>query len=330
MSLYSILPGVPLPVSEVSTALAHMWDGDTEGGSGAPSEFHAIQMNLVLHFGPDTTEAEAEERFNIAVTFAQRYPCRIIVLCTHCRQSNDKSIQTKLFSQCYIGPTFRQMCCCEALIIGYCETSNLLLDQQISVWLDNDLPIYSWLHRVPIDNLTDPGWSLTRRSRRLVIDTAVDPHAYAEIEWPATTQLTDLAHTRGLTIRQTLGHWLSSFSPVELIDGLQHVEQSFAEGYEGEARALMSWLQRCLQSCAQVARIDDFEPQFQLLALTAEAPESLVTRWRFKNNKSFTWTHNFQSRASRLTAQFDEHAHDHPLRIRQVPPELALSEALFF
>ena len=75
-------------------------------------------MNVVLHFGWEVTAEQAQERFNALLTFAQRYPSRIIVLCPS-RAITDGSMRAKLFSQCYIGDSHREMCCCEALLLGY-------------------------------------------------------------------------------------------------------------------------------------------------------------------------------------------------------------------
>ncbi len=46
------LPGLDLPVGEVTDRLELMWESDA---SGSPSAFRASQMNVVLHFGWDVT-----------------------------------------------------------------------------------------------------------------------------------------------------------------------------------------------------------------------------------------------------------------------------------
>ena len=59
--LIDALPGIALPVGEVTARLASMWDG---GPASSGSEFRASQMNVVLHFGLDVTAEEARERFD--------------------------------------------------------------------------------------------------------------------------------------------------------------------------------------------------------------------------------------------------------------------------
>ena len=46
------LPGLDLPVGEVTDRLELMWESDT---LDSPSAFRASQMNVVLHFGWDVT-----------------------------------------------------------------------------------------------------------------------------------------------------------------------------------------------------------------------------------------------------------------------------------
>ena len=129
-----------MPVGEVTEALLHMWDPipGAEPGS-APSEFHASQINLILHFGLPTTEEEARERFETAIRFTQRHPSRIIVLCPSEESSEGTLMEGKLFSQCFIGNSRREMSCCEALILGYCMTESDFLGSQVSLWLETDL-----------------------------------------------------------------------------------------------------------------------------------------------------------------------------------------------
>ena len=78
------LPGLDLPVGEVTDRLELMWDSDA---SGSPSAFRASQMNVVLHFGWDVTAEQAQERFTTLLTFAQRYPHRVRLRMVRCERS---------------------------------------------------------------------------------------------------------------------------------------------------------------------------------------------------------------------------------------------------
>ena len=59
-SVFDVIPGMELPVSEVVSTMAKMWESEPNKGHAAPSEFRASQMNLILHLGYGTTEDEAK------------------------------------------------------------------------------------------------------------------------------------------------------------------------------------------------------------------------------------------------------------------------------
>ena len=141
--LIDSLPGIDLSVGEVSKALSKMWDVQDDN---AFTDFRASQMNLVLHFGRHVVFEEAKDRFEVSVRFAQRYPSRIIVLCPFIEA--EQPMRAKLYSQCFIGDSHREMCCCEALILGFTSEDKGFLFNQVSVWLERDLPIYHWFSQV--------------------------------------------------------------------------------------------------------------------------------------------------------------------------------------
>ena len=102
--LIDTLPGIDLPVGDVSRDLSKMWDGHAEN---ALTEFRASQMNLILHFGRKVDFEDAKKRFEVAVRFAQRYPSRIIVLCPFIEEG--QAMRAKLYSQCFIGDSPRNV-----------------------------------------------------------------------------------------------------------------------------------------------------------------------------------------------------------------------------
>lgn len=187
-SLIDTLPGMRLPVAEVTSALAEMWQVDSPEGYKAPSEFRASQMNLILHLGPATSDEDARQQFDVAINFAQRYPCRIIVLCVVKEKgsSSHELLEAKLFTQCYPSKDQDKMCCCEALILGYTSGEPNYLANQVSIWLENDLPTYYWVHRVPANRIRADYLSFIEslNSRRIVYDPSVEDDGYPTIQWP--------------------------------------------------------------------------------------------------------------------------------------------------
>ncbi len=217
--LINALPGVELPVREVTSRLASMWDSDP---STEHLESRASQMNVVLHFGLDVTDEEARERFDALIRFAQRYPSRIIVLCPT-RADLEGAMESKLFSQCYIGDSHREMCCCEALMLRYKSEDFGYLANQVSIWLEGDLPTYHWFSGVPAKRIEKYFGNLLQGVRRCVYDSSVESGDLSKLNWPDPSRVGDLAKARLLPARQAIGQFISGYSIESLCEGLQAV-----------------------------------------------------------------------------------------------------------
>ena len=68
------LPGFPMKISAALPALDKAWAEEGEDAT------RASQMNVILMFGANVTPEDASTRFDEAIRFAQRYPCRLVVL----------------------------------------------------------------------------------------------------------------------------------------------------------------------------------------------------------------------------------------------------------
>ncbi|MDX2111683.1 MAG: glucose-6-phosphate dehydrogenase assembly protein OpcA [Verrucomicrobiota bacterium] len=328
MSLLQSLPGISTPVSEVTKALAQMWQGESAGS--APSEFRASQMNLILHFGLATTDADAQETFQIALRFAQRYPCRIIVLCpTENEPPGEAILEGKLFSQCYIGDGHGEMNCCEALILGYhCDAARFLEDQ-VSIWLESDLPTYHWFHHVPAAIIGQRYLSFTKACKRIIYDSTIDGYAYQSLSWPRPDNLRDLAWARILPIRQSLGQFLSAFPAATLIEGLCEIKLIGAPSRRGEAENLLCWLYGCLHKCR-----DDWDgtKPIEWSSHPATGPETglIYISWHYINDHYFHFKLISDNGEASIEADFGDGPIRHPLQIMFLKPEEALAESLFF
>src|SRR5690625_638108 len=80
-SIFGNLPGLEVPVSEISDVLSHVWEVSTSKDAVNPSEFRATQMNLIIHLGLGTTPSDARDLFETALRFARRKTSRILRLC---------------------------------------------------------------------------------------------------------------------------------------------------------------------------------------------------------------------------------------------------------
>ena len=317
-----------MPVEEVTKTLRHMWDTDA-GNEANSTDVRASQMNVILHFGLETTPEEARERFETAIRFAQRYPSRIVVLCPSSQPSGEQEFEGKLFSQCYIGKHLRDICCCEALLLGYSPEQSDFLESQVSVWLESDLPIYHWLHRVPPERISGHYLGFLKRCRGILFDRSIDD--YGDLEWPYPDRVKDLAFARTLPLRQHIGQFLSGFAPQELVEGLVSLEFQYSVGIQFPAWHLLKWHRNALEKSfadpddAQYIRYE-FRP-----FPNEESHDCLRISWKFKDPAQFLILHYNRSRKSGvLLGKLPSGSFENPLHIEPLSSEAALSEAMFF
>lgn len=329
-SIFDVMPGERLPVSKVMDTLSTMWQVPFQEGKDTPSGFRASQMNLVLHFGLQVTLEEALNTFNVSIEFAQRYPCRLIVLCPRGREVSDKLLEAKLFSQCYIGETMRDMCCCEALMLGYPTRVAGFLDNQVSIWLESDLPTYHWFCKVPSQRIEEIHMGFIKRCRRAIYDSSVEGDDYDNIPWENPDAVKDLAFARLLPVRQSLGQFFSAFAPDVLVKGLKTVKVLHGSKTWGEASNLSAWLSACLKDCAAAGGVP-FDAQFELVEGCSADSNCLELEWTFEGKeKRFSWGFCQSSNSAQINASFGNGEISVPLPARFLSAEKALSEALFF
>lgn len=317
------LPGLMLPIAEVNRQLGQMWNPGKEG-SGAPSEFRASQMNLILHFGKQTTPEDARARFEEAIHFSQRYPSRIIVLCPEEGQRDEDSpMDAKLFAQCYIGHTQRSMCCCEALMLGYPPDEKGYLQNQVSIWLENDLPTCHWFHRVPKERIQEHYRSFSHGMKRVLFDSTVEGTGFREIPWQDPHRVKDLALARLLPLRQSIGQYLSGFTPEQLIDGVARIALSSTPNRSGEAKNLSSWMKSCLVNSGAS---EELPQEYSSL----DNGDLIRGEWQDSEGKVlFSFEADLEKSIGKLHAIF-ANCEEWPFEAHLLGSREALSEAVFF
>lgn len=326
--LIDALPGIELPVGEVTARLATMWDG---GPTSSSSEFRASQMNVVLHFGLDVTPGEARERFETVLHFAQRYPSRIIVLCPS-REIGDGSMSAKLFSQCYIGESHREMCCCEALLLGYKSEDFGHLSNQVSVWLEPDLPTYHWFSGVPGKRIESYFDNLLVGVRRCVYDSSVESEDLSKLDWPLSVSASDLAKARLLPVRQAIGQFLSGYRIESLCRGLKRVTVAHCSLMAGEGQRLIDWIKECLGESAK-SEGDCAAKSVEYTVTSCDEVDSgcsLSLAWEYEDDRYFKWRKFSDGSFGEIQASLGKSTETIPTRVKPLAPEQALSEALFF
>jgi hypothetical protein len=324
--IFSLLPGIELPVADVTGKLAAMWSeiAESEG-----SEFRASQLNLILHFGLDVTAAEALRHFNAAVEFAQRYPGRIIVLCpTPKLQAGGGIVRSKLFSQCYLGPSLREACCCEALILNYETTDCAYLVNQVSIWLEGDLPIYYWLCQVPAQRVKTHYLDFLQWARKVVINRNLEGPEIATLVRTENSDCVDLATARTLPIRQVMGQFLSRFPLSVMRDTLTAVKVSHCPAFAGEANALLEWQRHCLGFSEDAQRMNC---DFRLLQQSVGCKQGgLRIDWQYADKRFLVMAMGEGTGTACLAYDFGCGKDHATLQVAFLSLDRALSEALFF
>jgi hypothetical protein len=304
-----------------------MWESDT---AGSPSAFRASQMNVVLHFGWGVTAAEALERFETLLYFAQRYPSRIIVLCPS-RAIQDGSMRAKLFSQCYIGDSHREMCCCEALLLGYQPESCGYLGNQVSVWLEPDLPSYHWFCGVPGQRIEQYYDNLLSGVRRCVYDSSYEGRDLGELDWPDTISVGDLAMARLLPVRQAIGQYLSGYEIHDLCRGLESVKVSHSESMAGEGLCLLEWIKECVADCQLCEECTALQAEYTVAPCAeAHADCSLVLEFTYSDERYFKWRKFTEGSMAEIDAALGKTREVISTRVKPLGAEQMIAEALFF
>ena len=319
--MFDILPGVVLPVREVTSRLASMWETDSPD---SPLAFHASQMNVILHFGPTTKLNNVRSQFDALIRFAQRYPCRIIVLCPTSSNPVD-GMKSKLFSQCYIGKSHREMCCCEALILPYNPMNSEHLFNQVSIWLEGDLPVYYWFSEMSVQHVERHLDEMRKLGvRRCVFDSSENSGQSVALHLPDKIKTGDLAAARLLPMRQIIGQFLSQYTIATICEGLKSI-QVCHKAASGEASSLLEWVKACLDRCS----MDEPNPSFLLKEAQSGSSCLLELEFVFSNEKYFICKWLNDDLRCELKAVFGEGPEWSHVPIKPLTDEQALAEAFF-
>lgn len=325
--IYSKLPGIEVPVGDALVSLSEMWDAPPSSeASRAPSEFRASRMNMILHFGFDASCEEATALFRSVIEFSRRYPCRVIALCpSKDENATGQGIVCKIFSECYIGDGDGDMSCCEAIIFGYTLKEKRFLEDQISIFLESDLPTYYWPYRFDSPDNLSAYQTFFKNVDRLIIDTGVENFTADRLSLPEPEKLHDLASARTLSIRQCIGQFFSAFPMDKIVEGLARVEINAPSGLKAESRLLLAWIKSALSDCSDRVEGSELKAEFV-------CDEGLETRILFSYDcESFVeCSLDLEGGVAQISAKIGGDTHSMTAAIRLLGPQEALAEALFF
>jgi glucose-6-phosphate dehydrogenase assembly protein OpcA len=327
--IFHTLPGIEVPVGDIANRLAAMWV--QTGAEGRPTleadDAKATQVNFVLHLGLNTTPQDAERQFQVVVNFSRRYPGRIVVLCPLHTDVAAPEIRAKIFAECFLGKSKSDKRCVEFVMLSYSLSARRYLENQVSICLSSDLPMYYWAHRFSASNRLADYRYLLGRAKRVLIDSALAPADALTYPWPNPAATRDLVYCRLLPVRQTIGQFLAAYPPGVLADGLQGVTVTHDGGLAAEARVLLAWLRRRLAACEAPVDAVTFavEP-----GRPAEASRLAVRFAYAATARRFRWSGDLATGHALFEADFGAGETRLSAAMSLLTPENALSEAMFF
>lgn len=328
-AIFDVLPGIEVPVGDIAKRLAWMWTETAADGRPAltADDAKATQVNFVLHLGLNTTPDDAAAQFRTVVNFSRRYPGRIVVLCPRHTDVPEAEIRAKIFGECFLGKSKSDKRCVEFVMLSYSRSARPYLENQVSICLSTDLPLYYWPHRFSESGrLADYRYLLTR-AKRVLIDSAIAPPDALSYPWPNPAAIRDLVYCRLLPIRQTIGQFLAVYPPSTLVSELRRVLVSHDATLGAEARVLLGWLGRRLGDCGAPVE------KLALAATPFPAGErgSLAVRFDYANaGRFFRWSGDLASGHALFEADLGTGQTKLPAAASLLPAENALSEAMFF
>ena len=84
-------------------------------------------------------------------------------------------MRAKVFCECFVGASHHEMVCSEAIILSYPLEQRAYIEDQASIMIESDLPLYYWAHAVAESRrIADYAYLLTR-SQRVLFDSAIAP-----------------------------------------------------------------------------------------------------------------------------------------------------------
>ncbi len=303
-----------------------MWEDTSAKGGPAPEsdDVKAMQVNFVLHLGYSSTAEDALEQFRIAVRFSQRYPCRVVVLCPLQPADDAREMQAKIYGECHLGKSKGDKRCCEFVILSYPQAARAFLENQVSVCLTTDLPLYYWAHRFSSSARLNEYQYLLRRAKRVMFDSAIVPVDALTFPWPKPEVVRDLVYARLLPVRQSIGQFLSAYAPGLLAEGLREVRVRTSPDLAAEGKVMAQWAKARLEKCGAATAV----PYRQ--DATASTPRTCELIFEYGNGKQFSWHGDLARKSAAIQADFGKGKTALAATANLLAPEAALGEAMFF
>jgi glucose-6-phosphate dehydrogenase assembly protein OpcA len=328
-AIFHALPGIEVPVDSIRRRLAELWtEGSATGGPVLDADdAKATQVNFVLHLGLNTTPEDAAVQFATVVRFSRRYPGRIVVLCPRYEDVPAPEIRAKIYGECFLGKSKSDKRCVEFVVLSYSRSARPFLENQVSICLSTDLPLYYWAHRFSASGRLADYRYLLGQAKRVLLDSAIAPADALTYPWPNPSATRDLVYCRLLPVRQSIGQFLSAYPAAKLVEGLRSVTVAHAADLAAEGRVMLGWLKRRLAGCGLPAGATGVAAATEIAA----AAGSLAVRFSYVDDSHyFRWRGDLASGRALFEAEFGAGATTLGAAVSLLSAEDALSEAMFF
>ncbi len=324
--IFEALPGIEVPVGAISKGLEQMWEGAASAGRPSPAgeQSMATQINLVLHLGFRTDAGDAVEQFGTAVKFSRRYPSRVVVLCPLLDDAGVTTMRAKVYGECSIGKSADDTRCCEFVMLSYPRSARAHLENQVSICLSTDLPLYYWAHRFSESAKLADYRYLLNTARRILIDSATAPADALTYAWPQPEKVRDLAYARLLPVRQSVGQFLGRYPVEALAKGLRSVRLAYGAEVVAEARVLLSWVKDRIGACGATGET------VEIVQPADMAPRVFTLGFSYDDRRSFAWKADLATAHATFDADFGSGRTVMPASVALLSQENALSDAMFF
>jgi hypothetical protein len=237
---------------------------------------------------------------------------------------DEREMQAKIYGECHLGKSKGDKRCCEFVILSYAQSARAYLENQVSVCLSTDLPLYYWAHRFSSSARLNEYQYLLRNAKRVMLDSAIVPVDALSFPWPKPEAVRDLVYARLLPVRQSIGQFLSAYAPATLTEGLREIRIRTSPDLAAEGRVLLRWARQRLENCGA--------PSSATYAheATVAKPRSFELVCSYAGAKGFLWRGDLSRGSALIEADFGKGKTSLAATASLLSPESALGEAMFF
>jgi hypothetical protein len=209
-------------------------------------------------------------------------------------------------------------------MLSYPRYARAFLENQVSICVSTDLPIYYWVHKFSDPSkLADYRYLLTT-AKRVMIDSASSPPDEYLHKWPVPGIVRDLAFARLLPARRSIGQFLARYPVGVLTKGLKGVRISHGKDVTAEAKVLLAWVGDRVGACGASTEALGMGPD------ALAGPRAFELSFSYDDSRFFSWKADLDQAHAQFEADFGSGRNTMTTTVSLLSPESALSEAMFF